>query len=101
MDIMAVNTLEIRFFDDVDPRCIERLREYVDQFKSEPGCIGVSLNESVRSTHVWILCGCWATAADMTEHFLSLPMTGMVNLLIEVCANLKFSSFAPVVGEAS
>ncbi|KPX12835.1 antibiotic biosynthesis monooxygenase [Pseudomonas syringae] len=101
MHIRAVNTLEIRFVETPDLRCIERLDEFINQFKNEPECLGVSLEQGVQDSNLWILCAYWNNDSAMTTHFVSSPMIGLVNLLVRMCAHLTFASFAPVLGGTS
>ncbi|MFC6338117.1 hypothetical protein GIR22_09425 [Pseudomonas sp. CCM 7891] len=97
MHITAVNTLEIRSFEDVDPVFETRLQAFAASFVEVPGCLGYVMNRSRAEANLWILSGYWATTSDMTTHFSSTSMTALVNALIEARANLTFASFTPVL----
>lgn len=100
MTVTAVNTLEIQVNAEADPQLEQHLRSCVTRIENMRGCQGYSLIRSTSQDDVWILSGYWSSAADMTAHFSSEPMTEIVRSLIESCANLTFTSFIPVLAEA-
>lgn len=100
MNITAVNTLEIRINAQADSQLEQHLRTCVARIENMPGCLGYSLIHSASRDDLWILSGYWSSVAEMTAHFFSEPMTGIVSALIESCASLTFASFTPVLVEA-
>ncbi|WP_122664274.1 antibiotic biosynthesis monooxygenase family protein [Pseudomonas viridiflava] len=100
MTIAAVNTLEIRINPEADPHLEQQLKSLVARIEDMPDCLGYALIRNPGQDDFWILSGYWSNAEAMTAHFSSEPMTGIVSSLIESCANLTFSSFAPVLAEA-
>jgi quinol monooxygenase YgiN len=100
MTAIAVNTLEIRVNAEADPQLEQHLKSCVARIENMRGCLGYSLIRSSSQDDLWILCGYWSSAEDMTAHFSSEPMSEIVSSLIESCANLTFTRFAPVLAEA-
>ncbi|UZE15037.1 antibiotic biosynthesis monooxygenase family protein [Pseudomonas sp. B21-053] len=101
MNIEAVNTLEIRFFEAADALFERRLHSFAFRFEEAPGCLGYVVSRSPAESNLWILSGYWSSASDMTLHFSSTHMTQLVNALIEARANLTFASFTPLMDEAA
>ncbi|GFM65280.1 antibiotic biosynthesis monooxygenase [Pseudomonas lijiangensis] len=93
MHINAMNGLEIRFIEDMDPFFESRLKLHVDQLQDAQGCLGYALSRSAHEPCLWILSGHWASACEMTEHFASSAMSALISFLIESGANLTFVSF--------
>lgn len=99
MHIDAINTLEIRFFEEPDAFFEDRLTTYQEKFKEEQGCTGFVINRSSLEPYLWILTGHWTETSQMTAHFCGEEMAELVSTLIELRANLSFARFAKVDAE--
>lgn len=100
MTISAVNTLEIRINAEADSHLEQDLNACIARIQRMQGCLGYSLTRSPSQEGLWILSGYWSSAADMTAHFTSEPMSEIVSSLIDSRANLMFTRFTPAVVEA-
>lgn len=100
MNIIAVNTLEVRVIEDVDLRFEHQMQGFARRFENAFGCVSYSVVRSASEPRLWVLTGCWSGASAMTEHFNSEPMIELVNHLVASCANLTFASFMPSIRPA-
>lgn len=99
MNITAVNTLEVRVIEDMEPSFEWHLQTYATRFEKAHGCVSYSVSRSASEPRLWVFSGCWSELPAMTAHFESGPMMELINHLMASCANLTFASFASSIAE--
>lgn len=97
MTIKATNTLEIRLHHDPGGSFGADLEMSVGPLRNALGCLNYNVNRCDGERLSWIICGQWRSETDMHEHFASAGMTDLVNLLVEIGANLVFTSLVPLI----
>jgi len=96
MAILCVNTIEIRLFETLDLALAESAKACVGTLQQAPGCLDYTLTRSTQDASLWWLTGYWESESQMTCSFESVPMTQLLNCLIEAGASLGFSRFVAV-----